>query len=482
MTPSRTKTRRRGLLPAVLLASSVGAVAHAQAVDVAHVSLQIGQAWVVRADGGREPLVRGAAIRIGDRVETAANGHVHMRFIDNAAVSVRPDSVLQIQAYAYDAARPQANEVRLLVEKGTSRSISGAATEADKSRFRLNTPIAAIGIRGTDFIVQADPRGVRASVADGAIVMSPLGGACSASGLGPCAGAEVRELSAEMGRLLAEVRPGERTTQIVPTEDLSLIVTAAAGERPQLRSERSAAMAARASGLLAAEPTEAEARRGNDTAAAALLTLAPVGRPPTVGEPSIGEPSVGEPASVPDLNRASSESGKLMWGYFPRERWGADERDKVSAHFSQAQVGRHITVADMDAGLFRSNQTVPGELFPSTLQGTVEFSLSRAVAFFEVDERSEAASISRSNLTIDFTRRTFATGLDLKSASGVQGELRAAGTIRTDGIFVVREGPIDQRAEQRVAGAISLDGREAGYLFERSAGGGWFRGRTLWGP
>jgi hypothetical protein len=456
MLPSSKSACRRGLQACIVVLASWNWAAFAQPTEVGRVSLHIGQAWVVRADGTRLPLARGAAIFVGDRVETAANGHVHMRFIDNAAVSVRPDSVLQVQAYTYDAERPQSNEIRLLVEKGTSRSISGAATDVDKSRFRLNTPIAAIGIRGTDFIVQTDPAGDKASVADGTIVMSPLGGACSAAGLGPCAGAHVRELSAEMGRLMAVVRAGEHATRIVPGDSLNM-TAAAANERLQSRGDRSVT-ALRASGLLAAEPTESEARRGNDAAAAGLLTLASTGA---------------------NLNRPSSLTGQLIWGHWAIQ---SAELDRLSVPFSLASLGRHVTVADAETGLFRSNQSVPGELFPASLQGTVEFRLNRATAMFEAGDRSESAAISRSNLTIDFTRRTFATGLDLKSESGVSGELRMAGNVRSDGLFVLREGPIDQRAEQRVAGAISLNGREAGYLFERSAGGGWFRGRTLWGP
>ena len=59
--------------------------------------------------------------------------------------------------------------------------------------------------------------------------------------------------------------------------------------------------------------------------------------------------------------------------------------------------------------------------------------------------------------------------------SAVKGELRVAGSIRSDGIFTVKD------ADQFVSGAFSLDGKEAGYLFERNVGGGLFRGRTLWG-
>jgi hypothetical protein len=439
------------LVAAAVLWCSAGQALAANPVDVGQVSLLIGQAWVVRADGTQQPLQRGSAIRVGDRVETAANGHVHMRFIDNAAVSVRPESVLHVQAYQYDAQNPKSNEVRLRVDKGVSRSISGAATDLDKTRFRLNTPIAAIGVRGTDFIVQTDPTGVRATVSDGTIVVSALGGSCQAAGLGPCAGNDVRELSAEMGRLMAEVRPGDRATRIVPAADLSL-AQSLVGYEAGMPGRPVALSAARASGLLAAEPTAAEAQRGNDRAAADLVTLAQT--------------------NVPEMNRAVNLDSALVWG-----RWAIlpQANDKVSMPFSVARLGRQVTVADEYVGLFRSRDSDGSELISEGLGGKVEFRLSRASASFDIGARSEAAAVSASNLTIDFSRRTFATGLDLVSASGVKGELRMAGELRPDGIFAVRD------VDQRVSGAVTLDGKEAGYLFDRSAGGGLFRGRTLWG-
>jgi len=441
------------LLPVALTAlAALPAIAWATpAAEVGRVSLLIGDAWVVRADGAQVQLQRGSAIHVGDRIETSANGHVHMRFVDNAAISVRPESVLQVQAYQFDVQKPKDNEIRLRVEKGAARSISGAATDLDKSRFRLNTPIAAIGVRGTDFIVHTDPAGMRATVADGTIVVAALGGNCAASGLGPCAGAEVRELSADMGRLMAEVRPGEYATRILPAVD----VTAVAGKVPSetLVGFPAASLAAmRAAGLSAAEPTAAEISRGNDRAAADLLTLATV--------------------NIPDLNRLPDSAARMRWGY---DSFATTPEDNVTEFFTLVQSGRHVTTCDSLRCLWRGNQTVPGELFPSTLGGTVEFRLNRASLAFEAGTQTESAVISRANLTIDFSRRTFASALDMASASGVKGELRMAGSMRADGIFTLRD------TDQYISGAVSLDGKEAGYLFTRDAAGGLFRGRTLWG-
>jgi hypothetical protein len=421
-------------------------------LGVGQVSMLIGKASVVRADGTRQDLHLGARIHVGDRIETAPNGHVLMQFVDKGAMSVRPDSVLEVQAYAFDADRPQDNQIRLRLERGVSRSISGAATDTDKSRFRLNTPIAAIGVRGTDFTVQTGSEGVRATVNDGAIVVSALGAGCSSAGLGPCSGTEVRELTADMGRLMAEVVPGDPTTRIVPAADLSPAGVASAAMREAAIHDASLS-AARASGVSAAEPSPKELQRGNDRATAGLLTLATV--------------------NMPDLNRPANPSAQLLWG-----RWAIlpDPHDKLSVPFALAVLGRHVTVADHSMGLFRANTALAdGGHTPGGPSGIVEFRLSRASATYERGTGIESALVQAGNLTVDFARRTFATALDVSSTSGVRGELRAAGDMRSDGIFTVRD------PEQRVAGAVSLDGKEAGYLFERSAAGGLFRGRTLWG-
>lgn len=461
-TPRPACQARKLALAAALAVLAAGQAAHArpaeaaeapaeQAQRVGEVSLLIGQAQLFRANGQPQALQRGDAIHVGDRIETQANGHVHVRFVDRAAVSVRPSSTLEVQSYQFDPRRPELNEVRLRVDRGTSRSISGAATELDKSRFRLNTPIAAIGVRGTDFTVQASEGTVRATVADGAIAIGALGvGGCTASGLGPCADAQ--ELSADMGRLMAELRLNEQGPRLVPAVDLS--VADAGSRRAASSSSETQTMAeVRSLGLAAAEPTNVELQRGNDKTAAELLTVASV--------------------RVPDLNRPSDLANQLIWG---RYAIIAEPGERLSVPFVLARLGRHVTVGDYEMALFRADQSTPGEFFSASRTGTAEFGLSRASVSFEGAEGVQAAGISAGSLRIDFTNRTFATALNLFAAGGETGELRVAGGIRPDGIFTVRD------AEQYVSGAISLDAREAGYLFERTTGSGLFRGRTLWGP
>ena len=83
------------LAPLALAAALVGASVPARAVvaaEVGEVTLTIGQAMNIPASGVPVALQRGSKIHPGDRIETADGGHVDIRFVDGAMVSVRPTS------------------------------------------------------------------------------------------------------------------------------------------------------------------------------------------------------------------------------------------------------------------------------------------------------------------------------------------------------------------------------------------------------
>ena len=152
---------------------------------VGEVSLVIGKAFL--RSGDREDRVRiGDFIREGDLIRTESSGHVHIRFVDQAVLSVRPRSELQVLAYRFDEANPENSVVKLNLIDGTARTVSGEAAKSARDRFRFNTPVAAIGVRGTDFVVSTTPNSLKALVNDGAIVVAPFSTLCLEGGIGPC--------------------------------------------------------------------------------------------------------------------------------------------------------------------------------------------------------------------------------------------------------------------------------------------------------
>jgi hypothetical protein len=175
--------------------------------------------------------------------------------------------------------------------------------------------------------------------------------------------------------------------------------------------------------------------------------------------------------SVDQILRKTAADSTLVWG-----RWGqVKEQDALTISFRDAMQSRAVTVGDGYYFLFRKESGTINML-PYD-QGMVNFGLQSSHATY-VDSGNEthAAAIASGNLGINFSTRDFATTLQLKSPQTADQTLQSSGKVTSDGIFLSNAGVA------KVAGALSLDTRQAGYLFSQpTAGGGTYRGATTWG-
>ena len=145
----------------------------ASAAPVARVSLAVGDATLFKPNGASSLLVRGVELSEQDRIVTGRNGMVMLVFSDQGRVAIRPESELVIRKYEDDPSG-HATQLQLELMRGTVRQISGQAAQRQPERYRLNTPIAAIGVRGTDFLAKAVQGGVQTYVHEGAITVQPM--------------------------------------------------------------------------------------------------------------------------------------------------------------------------------------------------------------------------------------------------------------------------------------------------------------------
>ncbi len=205
---TRAFTLAISLIAGMLCAPAAGA-----ADSVGRVLFAIGDARVANGPA----LKKNDAIAAGQTIVTGKNGHVHIRFVDEAFVSVRPNSSLTIAQYSYNPNNAAANRVRFELAEGVARLISGKAGQSAKENFRVNTPVAAIGIRGTDFLVQASQATTRVAVQQGAVVVAPFDDACSRSALGPCGGAAARELVGSLTGNYLEIKGSSAPQLIAPS-------------------------------------------------------------------------------------------------------------------------------------------------------------------------------------------------------------------------------------------------------------------------
>lgn len=134
----------------------------------------------------QKPLHQEAIVSAGDQLTTLKGGYLHLRMLDGSLLVVRPESTLEIEVFQYDPSTPAQGRIRYTLINGTSRSVTGAIGQANKEAFRFNTPVAAIGVRGTDFTATTDAKQTRVSINQGAIIVANLSAQCSAKDFGPC--------------------------------------------------------------------------------------------------------------------------------------------------------------------------------------------------------------------------------------------------------------------------------------------------------
>ncbi len=97
------------------------------------------------------PAPAGAELRLGMRVVTGADGRAVLKFLDGQTVNLHPDSVFWIKDYRYAKDKPQDNRSTTELLKGGMRFISGTMAKENPEVIRIDTPVATIGIRGTEF-------------------------------------------------------------------------------------------------------------------------------------------------------------------------------------------------------------------------------------------------------------------------------------------------------------------------------------------
>ena len=449
---------RIALLPLLLAMMS----AHAETgPSVGYVSLVLGKAYL--KSGDQQSQIRtGTIIKVSDQVITESNGHVHIRFEDDALVSVRPDSMLEIQRYDFNRQKPEDSSIKLNLLEGVTRAISGDGAHAARDRFRLNTPIAAIGVRGTDFVVSASGQSVRAQVSEGAIVMAPFSLDCLAASFGPCAanGVELSQDSLQM----VQMDGSAPLPRLVPATD----------ERGELSAEE-VAVATKETDTRADEKTagtevylENVTSRKVAEVASSVVARPPVA-PPVVVTP---KPPIVDFTPSTAVSVANLTSNNLIWGRW-RGNDGQGPLERISTTYETAFAGRDVTIRNETYFLFRDSK---GSTLVKPDLTVVSFGLSSAQAFYHSTTGVMAMQVNSGSLSVNFDNKSFTTQLGLNSTASGKVDFFATGKYDAGGFFY------SNTDTQLLKGAVSLDGKEAGYLFEKSLGGGnSVEGITLWG-
>lgn len=370
--------------------------------------------------------VEGAAVQEGDLLQTGADGFLYIKTVDKGLFILRPNTKARIVSYHIDSANPANTRIKLELISGIARSKSGEAVKHARQNFRFNTPVAAIGVRGTDFTVFTDQNTSRVSVISGGIVVSGFADACRPEGVGPCEGAASRELSATQRGQLLQIRRGALAPQL-------LNGTVMTSDQPPL--PEGAEALGSASGIsgstVAAPQTSIEVKRDDSIAQVVTqITAPPAPAPgpapapaPTPETPPIVTPPLPGTPVVVD-NRPDSG---IIWG-----RWQRIGVPRAPLNLTAARESAELLATKGNYALLRT----PGKEYQARETGSVGFALRESEAFIYTDygnnRLTAPATVSNGRLRVDFGTKSFTTSFDLASKDELF-KFQAQGVVSADG-------------------------------------------------
>src|SRR4051812_4408287 len=131
----------------IVLALFCGAALAEGAGQVVHLS---GTLSAQKTDGAIRILGRGSEINVGDTLTTQADSYGQLGFSDGSTMTMRPNTVMKVEAYLFDREKPAADNAFFRLVKGGLRTATGLiGKRGSMTAYKIGTQVATIGIRGS---------------------------------------------------------------------------------------------------------------------------------------------------------------------------------------------------------------------------------------------------------------------------------------------------------------------------------------------
>jgi hypothetical protein len=97
----------------------------------------------------------GVQLQQGDRIVTGSNGYLGITMRDDTLLTLGPGSSLSLDGYAFD---PKTHEGSFLasLSKGLLSVVTGLIARTQPDNFAVKTRVSTMGVRGTEFIIEAN--------------------------------------------------------------------------------------------------------------------------------------------------------------------------------------------------------------------------------------------------------------------------------------------------------------------------------------
>src|SRR5262249_54436837 len=143
--------KRMTLLIAMLVASLTATAAE----DAGVVKTAKGGVTIQRG-GEKIAAAPGSKVETADRIVTGADSSVGIILRDNTLLSAGPNSTLVLERFAFDSTTHE-GVIDASVKRGTLSVVSGKIAKQSPGAVQFRTPNAILGVRGTEFLIDAGP-------------------------------------------------------------------------------------------------------------------------------------------------------------------------------------------------------------------------------------------------------------------------------------------------------------------------------------
>ena len=172
----RTHFSLRILLLSILVLFAFTHAANAEEA-IAQVVWVKGSLVAVASDRSTRNLMRRSPVFLNDTLVTNSVSTGEIVFTDGSVVSLRNNTNFSINKYHFDAQGSGSdNNYGASLGKGGFRTLTGWISKTNPKGYEVSTPVATIGVRGTDYSVFYDLKGLSVRLNKGAILLSNRAG------------------------------------------------------------------------------------------------------------------------------------------------------------------------------------------------------------------------------------------------------------------------------------------------------------------
>ncbi|MDZ7828885.1 MAG: FecR domain-containing protein [Halofilum sp. (in: g-proteobacteria)] len=102
-------------------------------------------------NGATRVVAAGDGVYEGDTVETAGNAWAVLQFADDSKVSLQPGTRFRVDEWEFERDDADDGNALLNLLRGGMRVLTGLIGDSAGENYRVSTPVATIGVRGTGF-------------------------------------------------------------------------------------------------------------------------------------------------------------------------------------------------------------------------------------------------------------------------------------------------------------------------------------------